>query len=139
MAGRAKRSAAVEAASKGRDGQSSAAPFADYAAVVALGSANLAAMLRASAVLSEGLEAIGEEVMNGTRASLENVAGTAAALLGARTLEQVVQLNAALFKRLVERSTKLSEMGAKVAAETLAPLGSQVEATVEKLGSPFGA
>ncbi len=37
----------------------------------------------------------------------------------------------------IERSQKLSEMSVKVANEALAPIGSRVEATVQKLAKPL--
>jgi hypothetical protein len=55
----------------------------------------------------------------------------------------VVQVNTdfatAYMERLIERSQKLSEMSVKVANEALAPIGSRVEATVQKLGKPLAA
>src|SRR6266851_3226500 len=97
----------------------------------------------ADAALTDGLEAIGKEVMGYARNSFENAAETATALLGAKTFEDVVQLNTdfakASFERMIEGSTKLSEMGVKVANEALAPLGDRVEATFQKLGKPLAA
>lgn len=117
--------------------------FTGYEALADLGRGNLAAALRANAVFAEGMEAIGQEVMAYARNSLETVAEAATALLAAKTLEDVVQLHSdfakASFDRMMASSTKLSEMGVKVADEALGPIGDRVEATFRKLGKPLAA
>ena len=117
--------------------------FTGYEALADLGRGNLAAALRANAAFAEGMEAIGQEVMAYARNSLETVAEAATALLAAKTLEDVVQLHSdfakASFDRMMASSTKLSEMGVKVADEALAPIGDRVEATFRKLGKPLAA
>ena len=114
--------------------------FAGYDHLAELGRENFAAMLRANAALSEGFEAISKEVIGYARTSFESAAEAATALLGAKTLEDVVQLNTAFARvnldQLIAHSAKLSEMGAKAASEALAPLGGCVEATLETLAKP---
>ncbi len=146
MATKVKKPATAEAAAIELNGAAAAAPavlFVGYEELADLGRENFAAVLRANAALTEGFEAIGKEVMGYARNSLENAAEAAAALLAAKTFEDVVQLNTdfakASFERMVERSTKLSEMGVKVANEALAPLGDRVGATFQKLGKPLAA
>ena len=146
MATKVKRTATTEAATAALEGSATAAPTAmlsGYEELADLGRENFAAVLRANAALTEGLEAIGKEVMGYARSSLENAAEAATALLAAKTFEDVVQLNTdfakASLERMIERSTKLSEMGAKVANEALAPLGSRVEATFQRFGKPLAA
>jgi phasin family protein len=125
------------ATTKQANGEATAALFAGYDQLADLGRENFAAVLRANAALSEGFEAIGKEVILYARRSFEQAAETATALLGAKTLEDVFQLNSEFAKanleRLIERSAKLSEMSVKVANEALAPLGGRVEATIHTL------
>ena len=146
MATKVKKPTAVEVAAAELDGAAAAVPpgvFGGYEELADLGRENFAAVLRANAALTEGIEAIGKEVMGYARNSLENAAEAATALLAANTFEDLVQLNSefakASFERMVARSTKLSEMGVKVANEALAPLGDRVEATFRKLGKPRAA
>lgn len=151
MTTKAKKPAVVPALKEGSamsesGGEMLAIPFAgcaNYEELADLGRENFAAVLRANAALSEGLEAIGREMIGYARVSFENAAEAAAALLGAKTLDDVVQLNTEFAKvnleRLLAGSAKLSEMGVKVANEALAPLGSRVEATFQKLGKPLAA
>ncbi|HUZ73135.1 MAG TPA: phasin family protein [Stellaceae bacterium] len=105
-----------------------------------LGRENLAAVAQANRALSEGMQAIGQEILLYARSSLESASQTATALLGAKTLDEVIQLNSDLaqesLKALLARSAKLSEMGVTVASETLAPLGVRVEATITKFAKP---
>jgi phasin family protein len=142
MASKVKKVASETIEAKEANGEAAAPPqpksYGGYEELADLGRENFAAVLRANAALSEGLEAIGKEVMGYARTSFESAAEAATALLSAKTLEDVVQLNTefakASLERLLERSAKLSEMGVKVANDALAPLGSRVEATLQKLG-----
>ena len=143
MTSKAKKATTAEAAAGELNGAATAASagiFAGYDELAELGRENFAAVLRANAVLTEGMEAIGQEVVGYARNALEDAAEAATALLAAKTLEDVVQLNSAFakasFERMVARSTKLSAIGTRVASEALAPLGVRVEATFDKLGTP---
>jgi phasin family protein len=132
---------AVAATSAKANGEAAAVLFAGYEELADLGRENMAAVMRANTALSSGLEAIGKEVILYARSSFEQAAETATALLGAKTFEDVFQLNSQFakdnFERMIERSAKLSEMGIKLANEALAPLGGRVEATIHKLGKPL--
>lgn len=138
-----KKPTSAVATTKQANGEATAALFAGYDQMAELGRENFAAVLRANAALSEGLEAIGKEVILYARRSFEQAAETATALLGAKTLEDVFQLNSEFAKanleRLIERSAKLSEMSVKVANEALAPLGGRVEATIHTLSRPHAS
>jgi phasin family protein len=138
-----KKPATTVAVAKAANGEAAAALFAGYEQFADLGRENFAAVLRANAALSQGLEDIGKEVILYARRSFEQAAETATALLGAKTFEDVFQLNSEFAKtnleRLIERSAKLSEMGVKVANEALAPLGGRVEATIHTLSKPHAA
>jgi hypothetical protein len=108
-----------------------------------LGRANFAAVTKANRALSEGLQAIGQQLFAYATNSLETASQTATALLGAKTLDEVMELNRALAKStlntVAERSAKLSEMGMVVASETFAPLGGRVEAALHRLTRSAGA
>jgi phasin family protein len=125
------------------NGEAADALFAGYEQWTDLGRENFAAVLRANAALSQGLEEIGKEVILYARRSFEQAAETATALLGAKTFEDVFQLNSEFAKAnlegLIAGSAKLSEMGVKLANEAMAPLGGRVEATIHKLSKPIPA
>jgi phasin family protein len=108
-----------------------------------LGRENLAAVTQANMALSDGFKAISEEIFTYAFSALETASHTATALLGAKTLDEVMQLNSDLAKTsletLVARSAKLSEMGVSVASGALKPLGTRFEATLVKFGKPIAA
>lgn len=144
MASRSKKAAAtVDTAAKEANGEIPAAVLSGYEQLADLGRENFAAVMQANAALTEGLDAIGKEMMVYARSSFERYAETAAALLSAKTLEDVLQLQTDFakgsFERLIERSTKLSEMGMRVANEAFAPLGGRVEAAFQRLSKQAAA
>jgi hypothetical protein len=108
-----------------------------------LGRENLAALWRANAALSQALEAVNHEVIDYVRSSFASAATTATALLGARTVDDLFQLNADLARAnmvgLIEGTAKLSEIGAKFANEALVPLSNRFEATMQRLARPLAA
>lgn len=108
-----------------------------------LGRENLAALWRANAALSQALEAANHEVIDYVRSSFASAATTATALLGARTFDDLFQLNADLARAnmvgLIEGTAKLSEIGAKFANEALVPLSNRFEATMQRLARPLAA
>jgi hypothetical protein len=86
-----------------------------YADFVEFGRETIAAVMNSNAALSAGLEAIGKEVAQYSRATFESAGQTARSLIGARTFEDVVRLQTDFAKRnfegFIERSAKLSELG----------------------------
>lgn len=141
-------SEAVEAVSEAvekANGGAAPALFAplDLESLADLGRENIAALAKSNLALSEGMQAIGREILTYARSSLESASQTAAALLEAKTLDEVIQLNTDLAKSSLEallaRSAKLSEMGVSIANEALAPLGGRMEATFAKLAKPAAA
>jgi phasin family protein len=146
MASKSKKSvvAVTEMAEPAEPAESGAmpTPFAplDFESLVDLGRENFAAAAKANRALSEGMQAIGQEILTYARSSLESASQAATALLEAKTLDEVIQLNTDLAKTSLEtmlaRSAKLSEMGVSVANEALAPWGGRMGATFAKLMKP---
>ncbi len=121
-----------------------AMPELSYAAFAAATREQIEAAVKTNVALNAGIEAIGREVMGYARAALEAVSVTARGLLGARTLEDVVRLQADLAKRnmdeLIAGSVKLSELGCSMAAEAFAPWsGAEKLAPVPVGPIPVGA
>jgi hypothetical protein len=90
-----------------------------------LGRENLAAVARSNLALSEGLGAIGQELLDCAKAAVASAGETASALLAAKTMAEVIELNNGLAQHTIEsllkRSTKLGELGITTANQTLAP------------------
>jgi len=126
MAGKSKKLATIaDVAEETASAAAKMFPSLSYSEFADLSRENLAAVIKANVALSEGLEAIGKELMGYARTSLETASQTASALLGAKTFEEVVQLQTDLAKSnletLLQGSAKLSELGVSVANEALAP------------------
>jgi|GEM_PF-2110840 phasin family protein len=114
--------------------------FKGYDEIAAFGKANIDALIQANTVFTKGVEAISKEVISLTQSQFESAAAGAKAIFEARTLKDFVELNAdfhkAHFDKLVANSTKLGELGAKVATDTFAPISARVTSVVEKAAKP---
>ncbi|MCC7274217.1 MAG: phasin family protein [Alphaproteobacteria bacterium] len=114
-----------------------------YDELNAIGKDNVDALVKASTICAKGFEAIGKEVVNYTQARVESNLAAMKALMGARTLKEFVDLQTEFarssFDQLVTESTKLSEIGVKVANDAFAPLNARVNTVVEKLTKPAAA
>jgi len=92
---------------------------------------NLAVFTAVNSALSEGMTRIGLELAGIARGTLEDGAGTAAALLDARTIADVAALNGdfarACVDRLVAGAMRLSELVFETASEVYEPFGARLE------------
>jgi hypothetical protein len=99
-----------------------------------LGRENMEAMAKSNLALSEGLGAIGEELFACAKTALASAGRAATALLGAKTFDELVELNSDLAKSTLEalivRSTKLGELGIATTNQALAPFGGRLEAAL---------
>ena len=106
-----------------------ALPGPRYADFVEFGRDTLEAAMSSNVVLSTGLEAIGQEVAQYAHAAFESAGQTARRLLGARTFEDVVQLQTDFAKRsvegFVEYSAKLSELGCSLVGASVGAWAAQ--------------
>ena len=115
-------------------------PFKGYGDLAAFGKANFAAMIQANQILAKGFEELSKEMVSQTQLSLETAASAAKAMFSARSLKDVVELNAdytkSAFDKFVANSTRLSELGVKVTTDALAPVTARVHSAVEKAVKP---
>ena len=78
-----------------------------------------------------------------TQNSMQSSVGAAKAMMGCKTLREVIDLNADFarsnFDALVAEGAKLSEMSMQVANEAIAPIQARVNVAVEKLAKPIAA
>jgi phasin family protein len=114
--------------------------FTGYEEIAAFGKANVEALIQANSIFTEGVEAISKEVISLTQSQFESAAAGAKAIFSARTLKDLIELNAgftkAHFDKLVANSTRLGELSARVATDTFAPIGARVTSVVEKAAKP---
>jgi phasin family protein len=108
-----------------------------------LGKDQVEAYVTAGNVASKGFESINAEVMSFTKTQVEDQISAAKAMMGAKTLQEFIELQSGYAKSAFEaytaHTTKLSEVATKVAQDAFAPINAQVQATVEKMVKPLAA
>jgi len=102
-------------------------PSAD---VAEFGREAFAALLQSQTAAARGLEALGEEWVGLALSGIDAAAQTATNMLAVKTLVEAMELSAGFTRRsldtLIGGSTKLSELGAKLAAEASHPILAQL-------------
>lgn len=123
--------------------QASAQMMKGYEDLTALSKENIDALVQSGTVAIRGAEALGKEVAAYTQASFEKSVAAGKAMMGAKSLREVVDLQndyaKANFDALVAESTKLSEMSVKLTTEAFAPVAARFNATVGKITKPLAA
>lgn len=108
-----------------------------------LGKNQVEAFVSAGNVAAKGFESINAEVMAFTKNQIEDQISATKAMMGAKTLQELIELQndfaKSAFEAYTAHTTKLSEVATKVAQETFAPINAQVQATVEKMVKPLAA
>jgi phasin family protein len=114
--------------------------FKAFGNLSAFGKANIDALIKANTAFTKGVEELSKEVLALTQSSLESAAAAGKAVFAAKTVKDIIELNADFtkqsFEKLVANSTKLSEMSVKLATDTFAPISSRVTSAVEKVTKP---
>lgn len=94
------------------------------------------AMMAASNAYAKGLEQLTAEWLSFSKQSVEEGIATTKALMGARTIQEVVDLQAtfakAQFDQFVSQGAKFGELATKVAQESFEPLNQRATVAVEK-------
>jgi phasin family protein len=96
-----------------------------------IGRTALGAFAESQTAVARGLEAVALETAALARSGFSAVADTAAAMLGARTFADAVEVQAGFARRSIDAaldgSARLSEIAAKTAAEASRPILSRIE------------
>ena len=107
-----------------------------YDEIAASGKENIDVWSAAGAAYGKGVEAIGGEWMKFAKKMLDNNVQVTKAILGAKSLNEVMDLQSDFargsFDGLVAQSTKVGELATKVAQDAVEPISAQFTATVEK-------
>ena len=89
-----------------------------------------AALVQSQAAVARGLEALSAEAAGLALSGIDAAARTATDMLGVKTLSDAIEVNAGFtrssFDTLVYGSSKLSELGVKLAAEASQPILTQL-------------
>ena len=114
--------------------------FKGYEDFAAFGKANLEAFVQANTLFAKGIESLSKEVVSLAQSSLESSTAATKAMFAAKTIKDVVELQADFaktsFEKMVANSTKLGEMTVKLATDAAAPIGARVTAASEKALKP---
>jgi phasin family protein len=114
--------------------------FKNYEEFSQLSKENIDAFVKSGTVVAKGFEEAGKAWIDFTRRSFETSVETAKAVMGAKDLREVVDVQSDFartsFDSLVNEGSKLSELGVKVANEALEPIQSRINVTVEKILKP---
>ncbi|CAO3418371.1 phasin family protein [Azospirillum doebereinerae] len=114
-----------------------------YEDLQAAGKANVEALVESSSIAAKGAEDLSREVVAYSQSALDKTITTGKALLTAKSLQEVVELQNSFLKSsfdsLIAETTRIQELSVKVTNEALAPLSARVNATVETLSKPLAA
>ena len=117
--------------------------FKGYGDFASLGQDNVEAVIKSGNIAAKGFEALGREMMAYARYSLEGNVAATKAILGAKSLREVVDLQNEYtrksFDHAMAESAKLTEMSVKVANEAIQPIQARVNVTVGKMIKPVAA
>lgn len=117
--------------------------FKSYDGLTELNRANLDAVNASGAIMTKGIEEIGKAWFGFTQSSLEQAAGTMQALMGCKTLRDVMELQNGFaktsFDQTIAETAKLSEMSVKVANDAVEPIKARMNSSVEFFMKPVAA
>jgi len=115
--------------------KASKAAFKGYDQFAVLGQDNFEAFVQSNSVVAKGFELIGKQVMAFAQRSVEGNVAQARALMSARDLQEMLDLQKGFAKQRLEETlaetAKLTELSTQVANEAIEPLQRRVDATVE--------
>jgi phasin family protein len=101
---------------------------------------NIDAMSQAGQAFAHGVQQLSQEVAGLAQTSFEQAVEAGKQVLAARTLSDVVRINADYTKSsteaLVANSAKLGELGVKVANDAFTPVARRLNAAVETFAKP---
>jgi phasin family protein len=104
---------------------------------------NVDAFVQASTVVARAFEDMGKAYMAYAQAAADMSLATGKAMLGAKTLHEVVDLQNEFaktsFDSLLAETTKLSELSLKAANEAMEPIQARVNVAMEKIAKPLAA
>lgn len=111
--------------------------FKGYEDVVQFNKDNFDAMVKTGAIFAKGWQDMSTTVMGLAQESIEDGVAASKALLNAKTLKEIVEVQSGLakanFDKIVTEGSRLSEVGVKLAEQAIAPINTRVTAAVEKL------
>ena len=106
----------------------------------AFGKSNIDALIQAGTSFFRGWEEMTRSVVGLTQSQVETSMSAAKALLGAKTLSELTDLQKAYtratFDNAVTEASRLSELAIRITNETVEPLNARMTATIEQISRP---
>ncbi len=123
--------------------KASSAMFQGYDEFAELNKANVDAVITSTNTVAKGFESISKELMGFMQASVESNVVVAKKVIGAKNLQEVVDLQSDFartsFDSLLAESAKLTELSVQVTNKAIEPLQTRAHVTVEKMMKPVAA
>jgi phasin family protein len=111
--------------------------------LAAFNQGNFEAFVAAGAAAAKGFETLSQQVFACNQKAVETSVATAKALLGCKTLQDVVEVQGDLTRRGIDEwlaeGNKLSELTVQVANQTAEPINSRLSEAVDRLMKPLAA
>jgi phasin family protein len=105
---------------------------------VAFSQGNFEAFVKASQVFTAGLQDISKHLAAATQASVDDSVSFTKALVGVKSVKEVVDLQASYARSAIEKAVaetgKLTDASVKLAEQSFAPITARVTLAVEKFG-----
>jgi len=132
--------ASVVEATKDQFAKAAETQFKAVDQAAAFSKSNAEAFIQAGTIFFHGFEELARSFVGLTQAHVETSVSTAKALIGAKTLTELTDLQNAYaksaFDQAVSETTHLSELAIKVANEAMEPISARVTAAIEHLSKP---
>jgi len=121
----------VEAAVK-----AGAVAFKNYEDLLQFGKENVEAVVASGSIVVKGVQDLSHSLVVLAQASMDEQVAAGKALIGAKSLKEVIDLSSSMaktnFEKLMAEGTKLTQISTKLAEEAFSPLSSRMSAAVEK-------
>jgi phasin family protein len=121
----------VEAAVK-----AGAVAFKNYEDMLQFGKENVEAVVQTGSIVVKGVQNLSHSLVTLAQASMDEQVAAGKALIGAKSLKEVIDLSSTMaktsFEKMMAESTKLTQISTKLAEEAFLPISSRVSAAVEK-------
>ncbi|HIJ37394.1 MAG TPA: phasin family protein [Rhodospirillaceae bacterium] len=108
-----------------------------YEGLVEFNKANIEAIVKSSNIVARGTQELSKVVASLAQQSIDGSVAAGKALIGAKTLQEVIDLSSSLakanFDRIFAEGSRLGQLSSKIASDAFAPLSQRVEAAVQTL------
>jgi phasin family protein len=100
---------------------------------------NMEAFMRAANIMADGMKDISQAMFNTMQSNMENTMATTKAMMGVKTMRDLVELQSQYvknaFDQAMSESTKLSEMTVRYTSEAAEPISNRVNDVVQNIAS----